>query len=102
MRAMRMQDLFGQTLRDAPSDAEVPSHKLLVRGAFVRRAAAGIWAWLPLGLRVLKRVEQIVREEMDKAGAVELLMSNLQPGELWQNSGRWDAYGPVLYWLKDR
>jgi prolyl-tRNA synthetase len=99
---MRISDLFGQTLRDAPSDAEIPSHKLLVRGAFVRRVASGIWAWLPLGFRVLKNVEQVVREEMDKAGAVELLMSLLQPGELWQKSGRWDAYGPVLYRLKDR
>src|SRR6266852_1791167 len=99
---MRMNNLFGQTLRDAPSDAEVPSHKLLVRGAFIRRVAAGIYAWLPLGFRVLKKVEQIVREEMDRAGAIELLMSLLQPGELWQRSGRWDTYGPVLYRLKDR
>jgi len=99
---VHIQNLFGQTLRDAPSDAEIPSHKLLVRGAFVRRVAAGIYAWLPLGFRVLKRVEQIVREEMDRAGAVELLMSLLQPRELWQKSGRWDTYGPVLYRLKDR
>jgi prolyl-tRNA synthetase len=99
---MRVGNLFGQTLREAPSDAEVPSHKLLVRGAFIRRVAAGVYAWLPLGFRVLKKVEQIVREEMDRAGAVELLMSLLQPGELWQRSGRWDEYGPVLYRLKDR
>jgi prolyl-tRNA synthetase len=99
---MRAKDLFGQTLRDAPSDAEIPSHQLLVRGAFIRRVAAGVYAWLPLGFRVLKKVEQITREEMDRAGAVELLMPLLQPGELWQKSGRWDAYGPVLYRLKDR
>src|SRR5918999_1497616 len=99
---MRVGDLFGQTLREAPADAEIPSHKLLVRGAFIRRVAAGGYAWLPLGFRVLKRVEQIVREEMDRAGAVELLMSLLQPGDLWQRSGRWDTYGPVLYRLKDR
>jgi prolyl-tRNA synthetase len=73
-----------------------------MRGAFIRRVASGVYAWLPLGFRVLKKVEQIVREEMDSAGAVELLMSLLQPGELWQKSGRWDAYGPVLYRLKDR
>ncbi len=97
-----MAHLFGQTLREAPSDAETPSHKLLVRGGFVRRIAAGIYAWLPLGLRVLKRVEQIVREEMDGAGAVELLMPILQPGDLWQKSGRWETYGPNLYRLKDR
>lgn len=99
---MRAGDLFGQTLREAPNDAEIPSHKLLVRGAFIRRVAAGVYAWLPLGFRVLKKVERIVREEMDRAGAVELLMPVLQPGELWQKSGRWDAYGPVLYRLKDR
>jgi prolyl-tRNA synthetase len=99
---MRAGDLFGQTLREAPADAEIPSHKLLVRGAFIRRVAAGVYAWLPLGYRVLRKVEQIVREEMDRAGAVELLMSLLQPGDLWQRSGRWDSYGPVLYRLKDR
>ena len=99
---MRAGELFGQTLREAPADAEIPSHKLLVRGAFIRRVAAGVYAWLPLGFRVLRKVEQIVREEMDRAGAVELLMSLLQPGDMWQRSGRWDTYGPVLYRLKDR
>jgi prolyl-tRNA synthetase len=99
---MRVGNLFGQTLRDAPADAQIPSHRLLVRGAFIRQVAAGVYVWLPLGLRVLRKVEQIVREEMDRAGAVELLMSLLQPGELWQRSGRWDAYGPVLYRFKDR
>jgi prolyl-tRNA synthetase len=99
---MRMGNLFGQTLRDAPSDAQIPSHKLLVRGAFIRQVAAGVFAWLPLGFRVLKKVEQITREEMDRAGAVELLMSLLQPGELWQRSGRWETYGDVLYRIKDR
>src|SRR5919109_1792238 len=99
---MRAGNLFGQTLRDAPADAEIPSHKLLVRGAFIRRVAAGVYAWLPLGHRVLRNVEQIVREEMNRAGAVELLMSLMQPGDLWQRSGRWETYGPVLYRLKDR
>ena len=99
---MRVGELFGQTLREAPADAEIPSHKLLVRGGFIRRVAAGVYAWLPLGFRVLKNVERIVREEMDRAGAVELLMSLLQPGDLWQRSGRWAAYGPVLYRIKDR
>src|SRR5205807_10421392 len=84
------------------SDAQIPSHRLLVRGAFIRQVAAGVFAWLPLGFRVLRNVEQIVREEMDRAGAIELLMSLLQPGELWQRSGRWNTYGPVLYRLKDR
>src|SRR5581483_10330711 len=102
MRDMRVSELFGQRLREAPSDAEVPSHKLLVRGGFIRRVAAGVYAWLPLGLRVLRNVEQIVREEMDRAGAVELLMSTLQPGDLWKRSGRWEVYGPVLFRLQDR
>jgi len=99
---MRAGNLFGQTLREAPADAEIPSHKLLVRGAFIRQIAAGIYAWLPLGLRVLYRVSQIVREEMNRQGAVELLMPLLQPGELWKKTGRWDDYGPVLYRIKDR
>jgi prolyl-tRNA synthetase len=99
---MRAGNLFGQTLREAPADAEIPSHKLLVRGAFIRRVTAGIYAWLPLGYRVLRKVEQIVREEMDIAGAVELLMPLLQPAELWQRTGRWEGYGPVLYRIKDR
>ena len=99
---MRIGDLFGQTLRDAPTDAEIPSHKLLVRGAFVRQIAAGIYAWLPLGFRVLNRVSQIIREEMDTEGAVEMLMPLLQPGELWRKTGRWEDYGPVLYRIKDR
>lgn len=99
---MRASNLFGQTLRDAPADAEIPSHKLLVRGAFIRRVTAGIYAWLPLGYRVLRKVSQIVREEMDVAGAVELLMPLLQPAELWRRTGRWEGYGPVLYRIKDR
>ncbi len=99
---MRAGSLFGQTLRDAPADAEVPSHKLLVRGAFIRQIAAGIYAWLPLGLRVLFRVSQIVREEMNAQGASELLVPLLQPGELWKKTGRWDEFGPVLYRIKDR
>jgi len=97
-----MRDLFGQTLRDAPSDAQIPSHKLLVRGAFIRQVAAGVFAWLPLGYRVLRKVSQIVREEMDAGGAVELLMPLLQPAELWKRTGRWEGYGPVLYRIKDR
>jgi prolyl-tRNA synthetase len=92
---------FGQTLRDAPADADLVSHKLLVRGGFIRRVAAGVYAWLPPGLRVLRRIERIVREEMDAAGAAELLMPILQPAELWRRSGRWDAVD-VLYRLRDR
>lgn len=98
---MRAARIFGQTLREAPADAEISSHKLLVRGAFIRRIAAGIYAWLPLGWRVLRKVEQIVREEMDAQGAIELLMPTLQPSELWKRSGRWETVD-VLYRLKDR
>jgi prolyl-tRNA synthetase len=99
---MRAGRLFGQTLRDAPSDAQVPSHKLLVRGAFIRQVAAGSFAWLPLGRRVLIRLERIVREEMDAAGASELLMPILQPAELWKRTGRWqDAMGGELYRFED-
>lgn len=99
---MRAGNLFGQTLREAPADAEIPSHKLLIRGAFIRQIAAGIYAWLPLGLRVLYRVAQVIREEMEAQGAVEVLLPLLQPGELWRKTGRWDDYGPVLYRIKDR
>src|SRR5687767_6922028 len=95
---MRASKLFGLTLREAPSDAHVPSHQLLVRGAFIRQVAAGFFAWLPLGRRVLLKIEQIVREEMDAAGASELLMPIMQPAELWKETGRWqNAMGGELY-----
>ena len=84
------------TLRDVPADAEVVSHQLMLRAGLIRRLAAGIYTWLPMGLRVLRKVEQIVREEMNRAGAFELLMPTVQPAELWQESGRWDQYGPEL------
>ena len=87
---MKMSKLFVQTLREFPSDAEVISHKLLARAGFIRRLAPGIYNYLPLMWRVLKKVETIVREEMDAAGAQELLMPFVQPRELWDESGRWD------------
>ncbi len=99
---MRMSKLFVQTLREFPSDAEVISHKLLVRAGYIRKLANGIYNYLPLMWRVLKKVENIVREEMDAAGAQELLMPFVQPAELWQESGRWDVYGKELMRLKDR
>lgn len=99
---MKTSNLLIPTLRDAPADAEIISHKLMVRAGMVRQLASGIYTWLPLGLRVLRKVEQIVREEMDAAGAQELLMSGVQPAELWQESGRWDAYGPELLRFEDR
>jgi prolyl-tRNA synthetase len=90
------------TIKEAPADAELASHRLMIRAGYVRRLAAGIYTWLPLGLRVLRKVEAIVREEMNRAGAIELSMPAVQPAELWQESGRWQAYGPELLRFKDR
>lgn len=90
------------TLKETPADAEIASHKLMLRAGMIRKLAAGVYNWLPLGLRVLRRVENIVREEMNQAGALELLMPAVQPAELWQESGRWEQYGPELLRLHDR
>ena len=99
---MRMSKLFVQTLREFPSDAEVISHKMLARAGYIRKLTSGVYNYLPLMWRVLKKIENIVREEMDSAGAQELLMPFVQPKELWEESGRWDAYGKELMRLKDR
>ncbi len=99
---MRMSRLFLRTLRDNPADAEVDSHRLLVRAGYIRRVASGIYSWLPLGRRVLRHVERIVREEMDAAGAQELWLPIVQPLDLWERSGRNEAYGPELFRLQDR
>ncbi|RPE40194.1 prolyl-tRNA synthetase [Streptomyces sp. Ag109_O5-1] len=98
----RMSQLMAKTLRDDPADAEVLSHKLLVRAGYVRRTAAGIWSWLPLGLRVLSNIERIVREEMDAIGAQEVLLPALLPREPYEATGRWDEYGQELFRLQDR
>jgi prolyl-tRNA synthetase len=90
------------TLRDVPADAEVVSHQLMLRAGLIRRLAAGMYTWMPLGLKVLRKVERIVREEMNRAGALELLMPTVQPAELWQESGRWDVFGPELLRFADR
>ncbi len=90
------------TLKETPVDAEIVSHQLMLRAGMIRRHAAGVYSWLPLGLRVLRKVEQIIREEMDRAGALELLMPSFQPAELWQESGRWEQFGPELLRLQDR
>ena len=100
--AMRMSTLFLRTLRENPADAEVPSHQLLVRAGYIRRVSPGIYTWLPLGLKVLKRVEQIVREEMDAIGSQELLFPALLPKEPYEASGRWAEYGENIFRLKDR
>src|SRR6478735_4249777 len=101
-RRMRLSRYPINTAKETPADAEVASHKLMLRAGLIRRLAAGIYTWLPMGLRALRKVEQIVREEMDRAGALELLMPAVQPAELWKESGRWDQYGPELLRLKDR
>ncbi|MEU5309943.1 proline--tRNA ligase [Streptomyces sp. NPDC021562] len=98
----RMSHLLAKTLRDDPADAEVLSHKLLVRAGYVRRTAAGIWSWLPLGLKVLSNIERIVREEMDAIGAQEVLLPALLPREPYEATGRWDEYGAELFRLQDR
>ncbi len=90
------------TVKETPADAEIVSHRLMLRSGMIRRLAAGLYTWMPLGLRVMRRVERIVREEMDRAGALELLMPAVQPAELWQETGRWDKYGPLLLRIKDR
>ncbi len=99
---MRISKYLIATLREAPAEAEIISHQLMLRAGMIRRIASGIYTWLPMGLRVLRKVEAIIREEMDRAGAQELLMSGVQPAELWQESGRWDQYGPELLRIQDR
>jgi len=99
---LRMSQLYMPTLKEAPSDAEIVSQELLIRGGFVRKVASGIYTYLPLGKRVLSKIERIVREEMDAIGAQEILMPILQPAELWRITGRWDDYGPEMMKLKDR
>jgi len=99
---MRTSQFPLQTLKETPADAEIPSHRLMLRAGLIRKLASGLYVWLPLGLRVLRKVERIVREEMDAAGALELSMPVVQPAELWQESGRWEQYGPELLRFHDR
>ena len=99
---MRMTRLHAPTLKEAPKDADVQSQRLLVRGGYIRRLAAGIYDFLPLANRVLRRIETIVREELDAAGAQEVRLPMVQPAEIWEESGRWGFYGPELLRLKDR
>ena len=99
---MRLSRYFLPTLKEAPSDAQIVSHALMLRAGLIKQEAAGIYAWLPLGLRVLKKIEQIVREEMNRAGAIEILMPTLQLADLWRESGRYDDYGDEMLRIKDR
>ncbi|HEX9707923.1 MAG TPA: proline--tRNA ligase, partial [Steroidobacteraceae bacterium] len=99
---MRLSAFPIQNLKEVPADAEVVSHRLMLRAGLIRRVAGGLYTWLPMGLRVLRRVERVIREEMDRAGALEISMPVAQPGELWVESGRWDQFGPELLRFKDR
>ncbi|MFD2113047.1 proline--tRNA ligase [Thiorhodococcus fuscus] len=99
---MRTSQFPLQTIKETPADAEIASHRLMLRAGMIRKLAAGLYTWLPLGLRVLRKIERIVREEMDRAGGLEVAMPAVQPAELWQESGRWEKYGPELLRLRDR
>ena len=99
---MRVKQFFLSTLKEAPAEAELISHKLMLRAGLIKKLGSGLYTWMPLGLRVLRKVENIVREEMDRVGAIELLMPAVQPAELWQESGRWDVFGPQMLKIKDR
>jgi prolyl-tRNA synthetase len=99
---MRLSQFHLATVKEVPADAEIPSHRLMLRAGMIRRLASGLYTWSPLGLRVLRKVENIVREEMDRAGAVEMLMPTIQPRELWEESSRWAKFGPQLLKIKDR
>ena len=99
---MRLSAYPIQNLKEVPADAEVVSHQLMLRAGLIRRVASGLYTWLPMGLRVLRKVERVIREEMDRAGAFELSMPVAQPAELWVESGRWDKFGPELLRFKDR
>ena len=99
---MRLSQFHLRTSKETPADAEIVSHKLMLKAGMLRKLAAGLYTWSPLGLRVLRKVEQVVREEMDRAGAVELLMPTIQPQELWEETGRWQKFGPQLLKIRDR
>ncbi|MFZ2161502.1 MAG: proline--tRNA ligase [Sideroxyarcus sp.] len=99
---MRVSRFFISTLKEAPSEAELPSHRLMLRAGYIRKLSSGLYTWMPLGLRVLRKVEAVVREEMDRSGGIELLMPAVQPAELWQETGRWEVFGPQMLKIKDR
>src|SRR5438067_9278617 len=99
---MRWSQTFVPTLKETPADAEIPSHKLLLRAGLIRKLTGGLYTFMPLGLRALRKVEQIVREEMDRAGAMEVLMPALQPPEIWQRSGRYETARDVFFRVRDR
>src|SRR5512138_2192549 len=99
---MRVSRFFISTLKEAPAEAELVSHRLMLRAGLIKKLSSGLYTWMPLGLRVLRKVEAVVREEMDKSGGIELLMPAVQPAELWQETGRWEVFGPQMLKIKDR
>jgi prolyl-tRNA synthetase len=99
---MRVSKFFISTLKEAPSEAELVSHRLMLRAGYIKKLSSGLYTWMPLGLRVLRKVEAVVRDEMDKSGGIELLMPAVQPAELWQETGRWEVFGPQMLKIKDR
>src|SRR6187399_3121924 len=99
---MRLSQLHLNTAREVPGDAEIASHRLMLRAGLIRKLASGLYTWSPLGLRVLRKVDAIVRQEMDRAGALEVVMPVVQPRELWEETGRWQKFGPQLLRMQDR
>src|SRR5210317_1405146 len=99
---MKTSQFFISTLKEAPQDAELKSHQLMVRAGYVKRLSSGLYTWMPIGLRVLRKIENIIRDEMNASGAVELLMPAIQPAELWQETGRWQQFGPQMLKINDR
>ena len=99
---MRARSFFFSTLKEAPADADIVSQQLMIRAGMIKRLAAGVYTYMPMGLRSIRKIETIIREEMNRAGAIELLLPMVQPAELWQESGRWEKYGPELLRFKDR
>ncbi len=99
---MRVSQFFISTLKEAPAEAELVSHKLMLRAGLIKRLGSGLYTWMPMGLRILRKIENIVRDEMNKSGAIEVLMPAIQPAELWQETGRWDVFGPQMLKIKDR
>ena len=98
---MRASQFFIATQKEAPQEAELDSHRLMLRAGFIKRLGSGLYTWMPLGLRVLRKVEAVVRDEMNKAGALELLMPAVQPKELWEETGRWAVFGPQMLKIED-
>jgi prolyl-tRNA synthetase len=102
IKRMRLSQFHLATVKEVPADAEIASHRLMLRAGMIRKLASGLYTWSPLGLRVLRKVENVVREEMDRAGAIEMLMPAVQPRELWDETGRWERFGGQLLKITDR